>query len=638
MKKKIAIFGNGWSNEYLELVMEGIRKRAAEVNVDLFAFVNFSAGAESNLDNIGAKSIFTLPNIGDFDGVILLANIINLASEREYLNREILKYGVPAISLEYEMDGIPYLGTDTYSGVYNLVSHIVTEHNVRDCMFVGGPADNEESQLRMKATMDALQQVGVKLKENQVLRCDWSYNIAYDNVLNWLNEHQNLPDAFVCANDEMAIGVCAALDFHGIKVPEQVIVTGCDYVAKGQQFFPILSTVERDWDKLGYEAMDRLLRQIAGEEIPMKTVFDSKSAIGESCGCDVDATQKEERLRAIIRNYRTQRENDSIEWHLRHIDETLAKLTSINDLKRTMEGNFEYDHSFEGSNFLICLRDDYFTEDETGYLLKPGEYTDQMEVYIQLKNGKAMPNTTFSSKQLLPDYEEDLEQAHIYAFISLHIKEKSIGYVMVQDNLRRLYEQTMYTWTRHIGQDLERVKQNIRLEVLNQKITEISMTDALTGLRNRTGYDMLAFPYLQQCQREGKTSAIVFADVNRMKVINDKYGHQQGDLALRTVAEAIKLSMPRDWIAVRYGGDEFIMVGECKDQAEADKITEKLAVNLERVKASKSLVFPLTASFGSVLMHPGEKYSLDEYLRKADEAMYVTKQKYHAGETGQEAK
>ncbi len=171
------------------------------------------------------------------------------------------------------------------------------------------------------------------------------------------------------------------------------------------------------------------------------------------------------------------------------------------------------------------------------------------------------------------------------------------------------------------------------MEELNKKLREVSVTDGLTGLKNRTGCDILAIPYLQKCQREGKTCAIVFADINRMKMINDKYGHLQGDIAICTVAEAIKRVLPKDWIAVRYGGDEFIMVGACEDEEVAEQIKEQLAETLEEVKRRKKLAFSLTASLGAVIMHPNENYSLEEYLRKADEAMYLTKQKYHEKDT-----
>lgn len=628
MKKKIAVFANGWSNEYLELVLEGIRKSAAEENVDLFCFVNFSSGEESKPDNIGEKSIFTLPELKGFDGAILIANTINLVSERNYLTEAVKRAGIPAISMEYELPGIPYLGTDNYKGIYELVEHVIQVHGAKSFLFFSGPADNNESQIRLQATRDALQAAGLELSPDRIIEAGWSYYSACEKMIDWLGTNQEVPDAVICANDDMAIGVSTALGTKGIEVPKHTIVTGFDHSIKGQKLYPIITTVARPWDCLGYEGMKLLLRCIAGEQVPMKTLFDSVLVVGESCGCSVDEARVAQRLGAIREIYVKQRENNMNEWHLRYIDEMLAKMRTVGDLKNEMKWNFEYNHNFEGSNFLICLVDDYFADDDTR-IINPGKFTRNMEVFINLLDGKAIPNKVFPTRQLLPDYLADEEQSHIYLFTPLHIDDICSGYMVQVDNVQRLYEQTLYTWIRHISTDLERVRQNVRLEELNKRLREVSITDGLTGLKNRTGCDTLAIPYLQKCQREGKTSAIVFADVNRMKMINDKYGHLQGDLALCTVAEAIKKTLPKDWIAVRYGGDEFIMVGACEDMAEAESIKECLADTLEVLKQRKKLVFPLTASFGAVIMHPGENYSLDEYLRKADEAMYVTKKKYH---------
>lgn len=629
MKKRVAVFANGWSNEFLELVLEGIRKRAGENNIDIFAFVNYSSGAESKLENISAKAIFNLPKISEFDGVILLSNTIYLNSERDYLTKQILKYKVPAICMEYELDGIPFMGTETYSGVYELVMHMIQVHKAKDFIFVSGPADNQESQLRLKATVDALKKAGLRLSASNILRGEWSYFDSYEAINAWISSHPKLPDAIVCANDEMAIGVCSALNNAGYKVPEDVLVTGCDNVATGQQFYPILSTVARGWDKLGYDGMDLLLKSMTGEEIPAKTTYPSKFIAGESCGCSVSEERKEERLRAVINAFRGKKESSINEWHFRHIDETLAKLTSVSDLKASMNGNFAYNHAFEGANFIICLVEDFFANDEMDIMLNPGEYTERMETFVHLVNGQSQESTLFPSKQLLPYYDGESEESHLYMFLPLHTDEKCVGYTIFIDEVRALYEQTLYIWARHLSQDLERVRQNIRLDVLNHKLIDISMTDPLTGLRNRSGCESIAFPYLQKCQKEGKIGAMIFADINRMKMINDQYGHQHGDIALCTVADAIKITLPQDWIAVRYGGDEFIMVGECKDMSEAEEIKDKLAINLEELKGQKDFIFPLTVSFGAVVMHPGENYSPEEYLRKADESMYVMKQHYH---------
>lgn len=632
MKKKVAVFANGWSNEYLKLVLEGIRKRAKESNVDLYVFVNYSSGDENKLENVGEKNIFALPDISEFDGVMLLANTINLASEREYLNLEVLKHNLPAVSLEYELPGIPCIYTDTYSGVYDLSLHLIQEHGVRDVIYVSGPDNNIENQLRLQAVQDALATVGVTLDTSKNIKADWSYYEAYNILCDWLKQNNKLPDAFICANDEMAIGVCAALDYAGKKVPEHVIVTGCDCIEKSQELYPILSTVIREWDKLGYEGLDIVLRRINGESVPEKQEYKSFPVLGESCGCKVNGERKEKRRRSIIGNYKSQRESNINEWHLRHIDDMLAKMTNKKSLKDNLGWNFSYNHTFEGANFLICLVDKYFDEEEVIQKDSYSGFTELLEVYVHIENGDAKPGGMFYVRDLIPKVEVDEEEAHLYLFLPLHVQDKNIGYVVFIDEVRNLYEQTLYTWARHVSQDLERVRQNIRLEELNKKLTEVSMTDALTGLKNRTGYDALAFPYLQRCQREGKLGAMIFADINRMKLINDKYGHLQGDIAICTVADAIKTTMPEGWIAVRFGGDEFIMVGECEDKEEAEKLKKQLYVNLEKIKREKELCFPLTASFGAVVMNPEEDYSLEEYLRKADEAMYEMKQIAHAEE------
>ncbi len=628
MKRRIAVFANGWSNEYLELVIEGMRKRAAEENIDLFTFVNFSSGNPDSPMNIGARGIVKLPDLKEFDGVILAANTINIALEREYLSREIRKYHLPAVSLEYEIDGIPSIMTDTYHGVYDLVTHVIEEHQAHKFLFVSGVRDNVESNQRLEATASALEKHGMSLTEEQILVSDWSYHLAYNNIIKYIEAGKELPDAIICANDEMAIGVCVALEHLNIQVPEQVIVTGCDCIQAGQFFYPILSTVERKWDVLGYEGMELLLKQLEGQEVPLKTVKHSSVVVGESCGCEISTERKEKRLHAILKFSRNQKETDMNEWHLRYVDELLAQITDEDRLRSTLQGCFEYNHAYEGADFLLCLVKDFFDDEEP---LVSGGYPKYMDAYVNLREGKRVKSVIFPAKQLLPDYVEE-KRSNIYLFLPLHVEEKCIGYVMQKNHMKCLYDRTLYTWLQHVSQDMVRVKQNIRLEELNARLRDVSVTDALTGLRNRTGFDVLALPYLQRCQKEGKNSAIVFADINHMKMINDKYGHLQGDASICTVAEAIKMTLPQDWIAVRYGGDEFIMVGECEDMEAAEKIKEELAENLEQVKTRRNLCFELTASIGAVIMHPGEPYSLDEYLRKADAAMYATKQKYHQNE------
>lgn len=624
MKKKIAVFGNGWSEGFLNQVLTGIQNRASANNIDLYAFFNYSSGPNETPDNQGERVMFTLPDLRMFDGIIVLGNTINIASEREYLRTEILKHQIPAVSLEYELDGIPCLGTDTYSGVYELTSHIINEHNVKKIVYISGPADNQENQSRMQAVNDALAHIGRQLAPEDVIYGQWSYYDALTEVKKWLGTNP-LPDAFVCANDEMALGVCTALDNLNIRIPEQVIVTGCDCITLSQKIYPILSTVARDWDKLGSDAMDCVLRQINGEKIEGSIIYDSSPVYGESCGCKVNDERIVNRRRSIIGQHKQQKENTIYEWHLRSIDDMLAKVTSIRETKDHLGWQFAYSNDYESDHLMLCLVDTFIENDFHA------DFTPEMEEYLHLEYSQSKPCGSFPAKELLPAFDLPKDSSNTFLFLPLHVTDNILGYVVFINKLSIIFKpDAMYMWTRHLSQDIDRVRQNVRMKELNKMLTEVSMTDALTGLKNRAGYDSLAVPYLQKCQREGKLGTMIFADINRMKLINDKYGHLQGDYALCTVAEAIKRTMPQDWIAVRFGGDEFIMVGECSSQEEAEHLKQALSVNLTLIKKERDLCFPLTASFGAVVMNPDENYSLEEYLRKADEAMYVMKQKAHA--------
>ena len=84
MKKKIAVFAGGWGGEYLKEVMYGIKKAARDENTDVFLFVNFSSHTDNPSLNAGEFNIFTLPDLRDFDGMILMPNSFNMQEELDY--------------------------------------------------------------------------------------------------------------------------------------------------------------------------------------------------------------------------------------------------------------------------------------------------------------------------------------------------------------------------------------------------------------------------------------------------------------------------------------------------------------------------------------------------------------------------
>ena len=148
MKKKVAVFTNGWNDDYLEFALEGIRRRAAEDNIDIFIFLDYTSYDITEDEIKGELNILNLPDLTDFDGVLLLGNTLTTAGEISILREKVLEAKVPSICLEYDLEDINCIRTENVNGMKELVEHLITVHDVKDVFWISGPVDNEESQAR----------------------------------------------------------------------------------------------------------------------------------------------------------------------------------------------------------------------------------------------------------------------------------------------------------------------------------------------------------------------------------------------------------------------------------------------------------------------------------------------------------
>ncbi len=629
MKRKIAVFGNGWSNEYLEIVMSGIRKCAEEDNVDIFFLMNFSASNIEPEKQAGDINIDRLLEYGSFDGVILLANTFHLQAEFDYLCSTIEKLHLPSVSLEYQLPGIDFWGSDNYSGMHELCTHLVEVHGVRKVAYVSGPKDNAESNSRRKALEDVLHKNGLTLEEENVIYGNWNYYEIGEKLPLWLKEHAELPDVFVCANDVMAIATCITLEANGITVPDDVKLTGFDHLLSVRTFYPTIASVDRNWDDIGYQSMKYLLKKIDGEAVSESRYVNSRAVYGESCGCGI--REKIHYDKKIRENnvYSSYVKNSFWSGHLCEIADNLSMIIGEDELHNSFNKYLQNDHEYEGDEVYFCLVENFFSSLKDGALLQQKNYTSKMDLICGLKGGMPLERVSFDTRDLIPGYDENSAGGKIYVFLSLHNMEGCYGYVAFGNEVPMMYDYSIYNWIRSIVQNLYHVRQNMLIANLNNHLEELYVTDGLTGVYNRFGCEKIAYPYLEECYEQGKNAILMFADINKMKDINDKYGHLQGDTAICTVANVIKKVLQKNWIIVRYGGDEFLMVGESRREEHPEELLQEINERLEETVAEMQLPYQLRVGFGYVEIDANEKLDLSEYFKRADEAMYRKKKQQH---------
>jgi diguanylate cyclase (GGDEF)-like protein len=162
-----------------------------------------------------------------------------------------------------------------------------------------------------------------------------------------------------------------------------------------------------------------------------------------------------------------------------------------------------------------------------------------------------------------------------------------------------------------------------------QTMTQLSEVDPLTQLLNRRGFDRRYAELWEQAQRERKTVALAFVDLDHFKSINDQHGHDAGDAALRAVAGVLEReSDPRPALCARLGGDELVAVWYDIDRPRAELIAARIPRAVEQYAVEGAATSGgLTVSVGLSVCQPSANALAGDCLRRADQALYEAKQR-----------
>jgi diguanylate cyclase (GGDEF)-like protein/PAS domain S-box-containing protein len=167
-----------------------------------------------------------------------------------------------------------------------------------------------------------------------------------------------------------------------------------------------------------------------------------------------------------------------------------------------------------------------------------------------------------------------------------------------------------------ISRDLrERMREVHRLE-------ELTLRDALTGLLNRRGLDLMLPEQAKRAKRSGRPVIVVYGDIDRFKTLNDTYGHERGDEVIVAVAGALRAAFRETDLIARLGGDEFCVVAET-DEIRPDVLGARLDVAV--AVAAERLGLPFGLSHGEVLTDWRGLEDPRDLLDRADARMYQAK-------------
>ena len=630
-RRCIGVFLGQPNEEYQHELLTGIAKEAFQMdfNVAVFCTQKFTGG---QLDIEAEHRIMELANFDLLDAVIVVPDTIRLIEDiRPESTLELIRnnFDGPKVSIDAEAEGFQSFSSDDKETIHQLINHLIEQHDCTDIAFMTGREGHPHSKTRLEGFYQAMEEHGLEVDESRIFYGDFWYNEGARVVDELLHSEKGLPQAIACANDPMAASVYSALTKHGIHIPEEIIVTGFDCGAESKPGDSTITSAVRNAREMVSRAMAYIRQEL---NIKGSTVINTSERIicNHSCGCKLEAVD--------VINRTVQEEDTGFFSYYNFMSSYLGSAKNLEDLLYKISYYAEeevpgYLKNYE--HFRICLRPDWHViEQDTEKV-----FSDQMLLALDKtspSSGHASHVVTmewpFNVKELYPGFGNVMNKLSITYFHLLNFGNRFFGYAAInftKDSPNILLNDIHPYWIRNINSALESLRRLYAMEELYMKAEKRSVTDFMTNLYNRNGYNRM-LPNMINDIRENEKLLFMLIDNNGLKYINDTYGHVAGDDVICVSTQVMsKRYFPNARLEhnFRVGGDEYVkvVVGEIEEE-DAKDCMDKIQETLDEINAGFRR-YPIYLAGGYMLYTKKNITSPDKMMTLVDQKMYEHKER-----------
>ena len=561
--------------------------------------------------------VYGLMDFSIIDVVIICEEAMQNKMAMKDLITKARKNNVPVIVFGERHEGCININFDQETGFYEMVRHILEEHHLTKLHFMAGMKNNSFSDRRMGIFKQVLEAHGLTFDESMVSYGDFWSGPA-EEATERIVASGNLPEAIICANDKMAIAVCGVLNKYGIKIPEQVAVTGFDGIQEINFSSPRITSASCEAADLAEKTLE-ILQQL--EKLKDKTesfYVPARISVAESCGCKekkpVDASRYLNSLNDRFHLYQTEA------LKLSEVTAKIQRCDSIEQVIEQLRDSMFYD--------MCCMVEKDFLSDSINSAESNtiAEENEDMIVLFDSNHHEDFKPYVFPKKRIVPSLEYCLDTNRVVVITALHHMGVPMGYV-------NFYFACLdHTQSCRIPQIVNALNtalggyRNMKHKnYLIHQVEEMYRIDSLTGLYNRRGFAS-AYQKMLLAEKEPMQLTIILADLDRLKYINDTFGHKEGDFAIRAVAEAIREVCPEGSLFTRFGGDEMLAV--CRGKYEPERIRLAFANYFKECNEHSEKPYEVEASIGIYITKENDVLSFDELIERSDRLMYEEKERH----------
>ena len=625
-RKTIGVFLCKAYEMFERAVFSAMREEAYRRDYDIIVFTSVGYFASQNYYDTQEKQMFAFAPIERLDGILVAPDTYEIEGFREALYKELdSRATCPVVAFRHQSDRFDCVYTDEAKAIRPLLDHLIRHHGKKKIRFLAGYEGHPDSEIRLNVYREAMAEAGLPVDEKKdIFHGNMWYNCGESSFDALIGD--DWPEAIVCANDYMAAGLISTMRERNVRVPEDIMVTGFDNVPNLSMGAPLMTTVEQDFSGMIHAAMEELDNQIrAGEHFndqreKRKMGLPGRLVLGETCGCGCrdesyyKRLSKEARIRVDAMGNR--------EVGMTYLTIEMNTCDDLKQMHQVLVDKKEDTPMLQ--DLYICLFEEDGDEGPEHRYAKRMTETACLVHAMQDRKDFGMPEVRFERTRLLPPMGERKEPQIIYLML-LHQMEYAYGYAMFHYQEGEMPSNFFQHWNVILSNALSNIHKRNELLALYEERRLSSITDPVTRLLNRRGLEEKMHPVWPIMCGEKKNVAFISCDMDRLKYINDTFGHQAGDYAIQTIARSLQAPAGKDTAVVRMGGDEFLTVLIGADRTAAERYSRGFEEELKRFNEQDRKPFQVGASIAAAVTRLDWNTTMEDCIRLSDEAMYEEK-------------
>lgn len=263
---------------YADQIIRGMERAARRHGYALLIAASLKGGPESLVAKVA----------GRVDGFAVLARTVP-TQELEVISRRqpVVMLAGPREGTDH-LDHLDHIEVANFDGQHELTRHLIEDHGLRRLAYIGSAEESPDVEARFRGYLAACRTGGVRVSDEPDLRVAMMTQAEGEHAVDVLLAREGeRPDALVFANDQLAVGALHALEQQGLRVPDDVVVTGFDGIPLSRLVRPALTTVRQPMLRMGEEAVELLIKRLTGtrDTEPVSLMLPVTVVRRASCGC-----------------------------------------------------------------------------------------------------------------------------------------------------------------------------------------------------------------------------------------------------------------------------------------------------------------------------------------------------------------